>query len=362
MMFSAQDIISNNTAINLYHSILRDNSNAINYLTKDRGLTKKTLKAFKIGYAPDYNIIVSHLQESGMPWQHWAKQNSTDDFFTERIIIPNIIINNTVFVTGRSFPDSEPAHLHMRGGITNLFNESILTSVKKICVVESPICAVTLAQYGIPAVAKFGTGSRNLLRIPKSTKIYFIPDREPSNIGEADSLLCAAFLRARGYKEIYIVKLQPSGSKVDVNSFMLEHSKEDFIAALKTGIAPENYGMVISVNKLGHAGTHEFATLLRKFTPRKIREDQVINNRVIEVKEKSDIKSVISKYSTIIDRGDRCVCLCPIHSETKPSFYIYPEQTWFCFGCSEGGDVISFIQRVENVSFQDALDILEAYI
>lgn len=71
-----------------------------------------------------------------------------------------------------------------------------------------------------------------------------------------------------------------------------------------------------------------------------------------EIKEKNDIVAVISEYTTLKRVGRNLTGLCPLHSEKTPSFNVNPaKQFFYCFGCGKGGDVISFIMKVENVDF-----------
>jgi DNA primase len=81
---------------------------------------------------------------------------------------------------------------------------------------------------------------------------------------------------------------------------------------------------------------------------------------VDEVKSRSDIVQVISDYVDLDTSSRQPKALCPFHSERSPSFVIYPESgSWRCFGsCAEGGDVISFIMKKENLSFVEALENL----
>jgi len=75
-----------------------------------------------------------------------------------------------------------------------------------------------------------------------------------------------------------------------------------------------------------------------------------------EVRERNDIVEVISSYITLKRVGKNYVALCPFHQEKTPSFTVSPDkQLWHCFGCKLGGDVIGFVQRIENISFGEAL-------
>ncbi|HEX7715066.1 MAG TPA: DNA primase, partial [Bacillota bacterium] len=78
-----------------------------------------------------------------------------------------------------------------------------------------------------------------------------------------------------------------------------------------------------------------------------------------EIKEKNDIVAVISEYVTLKRSGRSLVGLCPFHSEKTPSFNVNPaKQFYYCFGCSSGGDVFSFIMKMENLEFIDAAHLL----
>ncbi len=73
----------------------------------------------------------------------------------------------------------------------------------------------------------------------------------------------------------------------------------------------------------------------------------------------ADIISIISAYVSLRKRGRNFIGLCPFHSEKTPSFTVSQEKKiWHCFGCHESGDLISFIQKVDNVIFTDAIRII----
>ena len=77
-----------------------------------------------------------------------------------------------------------------------------------------------------------------------------------------------------------------------------------------------------------------------------------------ELKRKSDIVSIVSKYVRLEQKGRKYWGCCPFHSEKTPSFCVDPEGFYHCFGCKEGGDTIRFIEKMEGCSFFDAVKIL----
>lgn len=78
-----------------------------------------------------------------------------------------------------------------------------------------------------------------------------------------------------------------------------------------------------------------------------------------ELKSRSDIADIVSSYVNLRHRGKNLVGLCPFHSEKTPSFNLYPENgSFYCFGCGAGGDVITFIRRIENLDYMEAIRFL----
>lgn len=78
-----------------------------------------------------------------------------------------------------------------------------------------------------------------------------------------------------------------------------------------------------------------------------------------ELRSRNDIVSVVSAYVQLRPRGRTHVGLCPFHGEKTPSFTVYPDtESFYCFGCQAGGDVISFIKKMENLDYIDAVELL----
>ena len=89
--------------------------------------------------------------------------------------------------------------------------------------------------------------------------------------------------------------------------------------------------------------------------------DNMNNMRDIidEVKSRCDIVNVISQYISLKQSGSNFSGLCPFHSEKTGSFHVnQSKQIYKCFGCGEGGDVINFVMKIENLDFIEAVKLL----
>lgn len=78
------------------------------------------------------------------------------------------------------------------------------------------------------------------------------------------------------------------------------------------------------------------------------------------VRERARLDEVVSEHVTLRTAGIGSMKgLCPFHDEKTPSFHIRPQiGQWHCFGCGEGGDVISFVQKISHLSFVEAVEML----
>ena len=71
------------------------------------------------------------------------------------------------------------------------------------------------------------------------------------------------------------------------------------------------------------------------------------------------METIAGNYVNLIRRGRTYVCKCPFHSDNSPSCTIYPDtESFYCFGCGTGGDVIKWIELIENLEFSDAVKLL----
>ena len=78
-----------------------------------------------------------------------------------------------------------------------------------------------------------------------------------------------------------------------------------------------------------------------------------------EIRNKNDIVDIISQYVILKRSGRNFFGLCPFHKEKSPSFSVSPDkQIFHCFGCGVGGNVFHFVEKIENLSFIETLDML----
>lgn len=83
--------------------------------------------------------------------------------------------------------------------------------------------------------------------------------------------------------------------------------------------------------------------------------DEIID----EVRQSSDIVNIISQYVALKRKGRNYFGVCPFHNEKNPSFSVSPDkQIFHCFGCGVGGNVYTFLTKIEGIGFKEALEML----
>ena len=80
---------------------------------------------------------------------------------------------------------------------------------------------------------------------------------------------------------------------------------------------------------------------------------------IIELKNRCDIGYIVAQYVNLKNAGKNKICKCPFHSDKTPSMVVYENtQSFYCFGCGVGGDVITFIKNIEHLEYAEAVEFL----
>ena len=75
-----------------------------------------------------------------------------------------------------------------------------------------------------------------------------------------------------------------------------------------------------------------------------------------EIKKRLPIEEIIGEYIKLEKAGTNLKARCPFHNEKTPSFYVTPGKNFFkCFGCGASGDIFTFVEKYEGLSFNDTL-------
>ena len=80
---------------------------------------------------------------------------------------------------------------------------------------------------------------------------------------------------------------------------------------------------------------------------------------IAEIKQRMDIETIVGETVRLSRAGRNLKGLCPFHGEKTPSFVVYPKDgSYHCFGCGEGGDILTFVMKTDGLDFRGALEKL----
>lgn len=86
---------------------------------------------------------------------------------------------------------------------------------------------------------------------------------------------------------------------------------------------------------------------------------RISDRDIARVRQANPVADIAVMFTALAPTGEGLKGLCPFHNEKSPSFHVSPERgMWFCFGCGEGGDVISLTEMGYKISFGEAVQIL----
>ena len=95
--------------------------------------------------------------------------------------------------------------------------------------------------------------------------------------------------------------------------------------------------------------------------PIKTSQPESVASRIDRVKRSHSLDLTAQDMGIeLTRRGSLSVALCPLHSERRPSFTLYPNQRYYCYGCGQHGDVIDLVAQVQRLDFPEALDLLDS--
>jgi DNA primase len=240
-----------------------------------------------------------------------------------------------------------PKMLSSPGSTVELYGwEQVEREPLQLIICEGEFDRLVLEAHDFAAVTS--TGGAATFRpewagaLKKINEVYVCFDRD--NAGRNGAKLVALML-----PQARIVELPENvGVGGDVTDFFvrLKRSREDFVELLdraKPVQLPEQ-----------KAALHH--------SPKAVRVNASQRKRVERIKHYNPIANVVAHYVKLRPSGANLVGLCPFHNDQIPSFTVYPaSDTFYCFGCGAHGDVISFIQRVEHMSFLEALQSLDLH-
>ena len=307
---------------NLEERILPSANKARKYLNR-RGISDKTIKFFKLGFCTgnDYPSILvqgfnmQQLLDSQMVRE--SKRGEIYDFFSQRITIPLLSLEEAKNFTSRAVGTNHIPHLHRAGRFNIAFNHDVLYESDNVIITESPIDTMTLEEHHYPSIALLGANkiTRKVLSDLKGLKIYICFDHDPNEAGQIKARRLAQKLIDYDIPSSICdlsIPFSESRLKIDVNSFFTYKTHKHF-------------NRVISRAK-------EFIGVKREQKTYHHSHDGL-----------EDIINLISQYIEVGQSNGRYTCLCPFHKDSKPSFVIYPKtNSFYCFGCNKGGGVIEF--------------------
>jgi len=240
-----------------------------------------------------------------------------------------------------------PKMLTPAGAAAELYGwERVRVKPCRIIVCEGEFDRLVLDSHGVAAVTS--TGGANVFRPEWAEALHSIPevyvcfDRDEA--GQNGALrVCRMIPQAK-----LVALPEEVGPGGDITDFFVRfgRSLEDFERLLK------------DARPVPQAAEHPNT----QSSPQTPREESPFAHRVEHLKREVPIWSVIGQHVVLRRSGKVLRGLCPFHEDRAPSLVVYPDPgTFHCFGCGAHGDAITFLQKVEHLSFTQALDALEEY-
>lgn len=231
-------------SVKYYNSFLSQSEEAKDYLHQ-RGFSDETMNKFQLGYASgglkehlfSKGISEDEAIEAGVLVKNQDTGEAHDHFFN-RIIIPNILDGQVVFITGRSVGNQLPRYLSFKKKMELLYNEGILrdSNLKKVFLAEGPFGAIAGVQAGFPCVGQYGINSFSAEVIKSKTRnvkeVFIVFDNDGA--GNLAALRLGITLDNKA-KIICLPENQ------DFDQFLKNHPKEDFDNLVDHAKTPKDF-------------------------------------------------------------------------------------------------------------------------
>ncbi len=245
-------------------------------------------------------------------------------------------------------PDEEisgPKMLASPGTTVELYGwDRVIAQTSPLVICEGEFDRLVLEANGFAAVTS--TGGAGTFRaewakeIEPISEVYICFDRDPA--GRRGAVRVGLMIPQSKLVELP----EEVGLGGDVTDYFvgLKRSREDFLQLLEkaqpvpTELRIENFRSLLATPSI----------------------DPVNGNRLERIKKEVPIAQVVAHYVHLRMSGENLVGICPFHEDHIPSLAVYPRTGRFhCYGCQKHGDVINFLREIENLSFGQALDVLE---
>lgn len=307
-------------------------TNLIDVALQHHDALPKRIRHYLNGRGIPDHIINSHI----LGWNGW------------RITIPIYNHEGEVifFKLAKDPHDSRPAPkmLTSLGAGVELYGwDRVLQKPQQIIICEGEFDRLVLEAQGFFAVTS--TGGAATFRPEWAKAIRAIPqvyacfDRDQAGLN--GSMLVTLMI-----PHAKVIELPKEvGESGDVTDYFvrLKHSPEEFVRLLEAA--------------------HPTKPLARQERPPRSPTqgtDSLLVNRIQRIKSAMPIAEIIGQYVDLRLSGRTFLGRCPFHDDRTPSFVIYPHsETFHCFGCRAHGDVISFVQQMEGMTFNQALEALD---
>lgn len=325
---------------------LSHHKEAQSYLS-GRGLRSEILEKASVGFIPELppTGLISAISRLG--WDSYAANN--------RIVFPSVHDKQLVMVATRSIDNAEPKHKILYAKDLRYpygLQSSPDPKNDPLILVESPICALTLHQAGLPALALYGIGMASK-KIPflgsKWNKFVLIADNDSAGQGVAGFTKFGIDLKTQFPKAtvcVAVPKKLPGHSKTDVNDLY---------------------------NNLGSGFRDEIIRLIKQSWGKPlVAESKKAAPKSKKTNNLDDLKSISIHsicgalgYQVHQKSSDRSYIKCPQHNDSDPSLVIYNRtNTFCCFSCKSqrsdaGGDAIKFVEFTQGKSFVDSINWLK---